>query len=110
VVAFLLDKGAEVNRPNIAGETPLHYAVGLDDPAVVHLLLGARRQPEREDHRRQDAAADGDRVCAARLIKALLDKGADARDTLPNGQTLLHMTAWSGRRRRSRCSSAGAST
>ena len=29
-------------------------------------------------------------------IQALLDKGADARDTLPNGQTLLHMTAWVG--------------
>jgi len=39
VVAFLLDKGADVNRPNIAGEAPLHYAVGLPDPAVVNLLL-----------------------------------------------------------------------
>ena len=45
VVAFLLDKGADVNRPNIAGETPLHYAVGLPDPAVVNLLLARGANP-----------------------------------------------------------------
>ena len=96
VVAFLLDKGAEVNRPNIAGETPLHYAVGLDDPAVVHLLLARGANP---NARTTDGRTPLQMATAfARLasIKALLDKGADARDTLPNGQTLLHMTAWVG--------------
>ena len=93
VVAFLLDKGAEVNRPNIAGETPLHYAVGLDDPAVVHLLLarGANPNARTPDGRTPLRMATAFGRLAS--IKALLDKGADVRDTLPNGQTLLHMTA-----------------
>ena len=93
IVAFLLDKGAEVNRPNIAGETPLHYAVGLPDPAVVNLLLarGANLNARTTDGRSPLRMA----TAFAQLgsIQALLDKGADARDTLPNGQTLLHMTA-----------------
>jgi ankyrin repeat protein len=96
IVAFLLDKGADVNRPNIAGETPLHYAVGLPDPAVVNLLLarGANPNARTTDGRSPLRMA----TAFARLgsIQALLDKGADARDTLPNGQTLLHMTAWVG--------------
>ncbi len=91
VVAFLLDKGADVNRPNIAGETPLHYAVGLPDPAVVSLLLarGANPNARTTDGRSPLRMA----TAFARLgaIQALLDKGADVRETLPNGQTLLHM-------------------
>jgi ankyrin repeat protein len=36
VVEFLLDQGARVSRPNIAGETPLHYAAGLESPDVAN--------------------------------------------------------------------------
>ncbi len=96
VVAFLLDKGAQVNRPNIAGETALHYAVGLDDPETVKLLLsrGADPQAKTTDGSTplQMAAAWGQ----LGSIEALLEKGADPRQTLPSGETLLHVAALVG--------------
>ena len=96
VVAFLLDKGADVNRPNIAGETPLHYAVGLPDPAVVNLLLARGANPNARTTNGATPLRTATAFARLGSIQALLDKGADARDTLPNGQTLLHMTAWVG--------------
>jgi ankyrin repeat protein/L-ascorbate metabolism protein UlaG (beta-lactamase superfamily) len=96
VVAFLLDKGADVNRPNIAGETPLHYAVGLPDPAVVNLLLARGANPNARTTDGTTPLRMATAFARFATIKALLDKGADARDTLPNGQTLLHMAAWVG--------------
>jgi ankyrin repeat protein/L-ascorbate metabolism protein UlaG (beta-lactamase superfamily) len=96
VVAFLLDKGAQVNRPNIAGETPLHYAVGLDDPATVAVLLarGADVRARTEDGSTplQLAAAWGQMGS----MTALLEKGADPRLPLPSGETLLHVAALVG--------------
>ena len=96
VVAFLLDKGADVNRPNIAGETPLHYAVGLPDPAVVNLLLARGANPNARTTNGATPLRTATAFARLGSIKALLDKGADARDTSPNGQTLLHMAAWVG--------------
>ena len=96
VVAFLLDHGAQVNRPNVAGETALHYAVGLDDPATVTLLLarGADVRAKTEDGSTplQVAAAWGQ----VGSMKALLEKGADPRQLLPSGETLLHVAALVG--------------
>lgn len=96
VVAFLLDHGAQVNRPNVAGETALHYAVGLDDPATVTLLLarGADVRAKTEDGSTplQIAVAWGQ----IGSMTALLEKGADPRQVLPSGETLLHVAALVG--------------
>ncbi len=96
VVEFLLDSGAQVNRPNIAGETALHYAVGLESPDVVNLLLARGADVKAKT----DAGMTPLRGATAwgRLgaMRALLDKGADARETTPSGQTLLHMSALIG--------------
>jgi ankyrin repeat protein/L-ascorbate metabolism protein UlaG (beta-lactamase superfamily) len=96
VVAFLLDKGADVNRPNIAGETPLHYAVGLEDPAVVNVLLARGANPNAKTTNGTTPLRTATAFARLASVKALLDKGADVHDTLPNGQTLLHMAAWVG--------------
>lgn len=96
VVAFLLDKGAQVSRPNIAGETPLHYAVGLESPEVATLLLlrgadiNARTTMGTTPLR---AAAAWGRLA---VIKLLVENGADPRETQANGETLLHVTALIG--------------
>ncbi len=96
VAAFLLDHGAQVNRPNIAGETALHYAVGLADPSVINLLLarGADVNARSDDGMTPLTRATAWGHVAA--IKALLGKGADARAVLANGQTLLHVAALAG--------------
>jgi ankyrin repeat protein/L-ascorbate metabolism protein UlaG (beta-lactamase superfamily) len=96
VVEFLLDKGAQVSRPNIAGETPLHYAIGLDSPDVANLLVSRGA----DVNARTTAGTTPLRAAALwgrlAVIKSLLDKGADPRETLPNGETLLHVTALIG--------------
>lgn len=38
-VAFLIEKGAEVDYQNSFGKTPLFYAVGFNDTALVKLLI-----------------------------------------------------------------------
>ncbi|MBP1634624.1 MAG: uncharacterized protein H6Q10_1198 [Acidobacteria bacterium] len=96
VVRFLLDQGAQVSRPNIAGETPLHYAVALDSPDVVNLLLARGADV---DARTEDGATPLRMAVAwgqPASIKALVARGAHVRDVLPNGETLLHGAALVG--------------
>ena len=64
----------------------------LPDSAVVSLLLARGANPNAKTIERQ-ATPLWMATAFGRLgsIEALLDKGADVRDTLPNGQTLLHM-------------------
>ncbi len=93
VVAFLLDRGADVNRPNIAGETPLHYAAGPPEPAVVSLLLARGASPTAMTANGATPLRMATAFSRLGSMQALFDKGADVRDTLPNGQTLLHMAA-----------------
>jgi hypothetical protein len=46
LVEALIQAGADVNAPNDAGDTPLHWAVRLEDLASVVLLLDAGANPE----------------------------------------------------------------
>src|SRR5215213_2739489 len=45
LVAFLLERRAEVDARTRAGQTPLHLAVQLDHPAIVALLLAGAADP-----------------------------------------------------------------
>jgi cytohesin len=97
VVEFLLDKGAQVNHPNIIGETPLHCAATAESPAGAILLaargadLGARTQP-------RGATPLTLATAFGRLatMKMLLERGADPRQAAPSGETLLHVAAVAG--------------
>lgn len=39
IIKFLIDNGADVNIPDIFGDTPLHYAVYTDNYEVTQILL-----------------------------------------------------------------------
>ncbi len=93
VVAFLLDKGADVNRPNIAGETPLHYAAGLPDPAVVNLLLARGANPNAKTSNGGHAPVDGDGIRPTGLDAGASRQGcgrprhaAERPDASPHGR------------------------
>jgi len=41
IIKFLLDKGADVNQPDLFNETPLHYAVAHEELVTMRMLLQA---------------------------------------------------------------------
>ncbi len=106
---FLLDHGADVNRADSFGMTPLHYAVELRKPALLRALLAHGADPNRQlteplPYRRGDyvsrSAYNGASPfwLAARLgdvetIRVLLAAGADAELPSARGVTPLMVAA-----------------
>ena len=87
-VRLLLSAGADPNRPDAMGETPLHVAVGIDElraQFLVPLLLGAGADPNRVDARGFTAFHAAARAGNAASIKLL---GASEAKT-PSGDTAL---------------------
>ncbi len=56
-VAMLAGRGADVNRPNDRGQTPLAGAVFKDEPDVVRTLLEAGADPDAGTPSARDTAA-----------------------------------------------------
>ena len=96
VVELLLDKGAQVNCPNIAGETPLHYAASAETPDVAILLLARGANPKARTVSGRTAVGLATAWGRPATIRALIERGADPRETLPDDQTLLHVSATNG--------------
>lgn len=93
-VEALLDGGADPNRANARGETPVHAAAFAEDPALLRAVLA----------KGGDADARNPRTGATALMQALLspndrqyepllDAGADPRLEDKNGDTALHVAA-----------------
>lgn len=93
---LLLAGGADVNRPEADGTTPLHRAVRADDLPAVRSLLRAGADPKAANRYGVTplslAATNGDAV----MIETLLKAGADANAALPGGQTVLMTAARTG--------------
>jgi len=86
VVKLLLDKGADVNAQDSAGETALWYAASKGHTDIVRLLLdrGAGVNVKNYLHRTALVLAVN-----ADIAKLLLDKGADLNATDSYGRTPL---------------------
>src|SRR5690606_17771184 len=80
-VALLSSKGARVDVPNAAGETPLISAVHRRDLGLLRILLRAGADPDRRDNSgrsaRDYAALDG----ASNVILNEINRLADASKT-----------------------------
>ena len=57
IVRLLIERGADVNRKDETGRTPLHYAAAVDfgDTAIAELLLKAGARPDVGDSERVTA-------------------------------------------------------
>jgi ankyrin len=98
VVRALLQKGVDVNVPQIDGTTALHWAVRADDLEMTDLLLraGARASATNRDGATpmQLASLNGSAAMIGRLLKAGVDANAPLSSS---GDTALMLAARTGK-------------
>jgi ankyrin repeat protein len=96
IVKLLINKGADVNKPNLTGDSALHLATLKGNAAMVELLInkgaGLNILNSKGDHALHLAAGEGN----AAIVKLLIDKGVtvDIKDS--KGNTALHFAAVMG--------------
>lgn len=95
MVAYLIARGANVNRGDTAGAPPLHYAARHSDSAMLALLLqhGARVDAKNTD----GMTAIGQAACgSAANVRYLLDRSLDVNVRTRGGFSPLHIAAYCG--------------
>jgi ankyrin repeat protein len=95
-VRTLLKQKLDVNGPQGDGATALHWAVHLDDAAVVDLLIGAGA---RANAANDTGATPLHLACTnrnGRIVERLLTAGANPNAALLNGETVLMTCAAAG--------------
>jgi ankyrin repeat protein len=96
LVAWLLDRGVDVNDRDNAGRTALHWAVDVGRAEILELLLEKRAEVNARNGAGwtplHEAAAFGKADAAALLLANQADVNARAND----GKTPLHLAAFYG--------------
>jgi ankyrin repeat protein len=95
-VRALMQKGADVNAPQIDGATALHWAVYRDDVAAVELLLEAGAKPDAANRAGATPLSMAALFGHPQIVDRLLKAGADANATGPSGETMLMYAARNG--------------
>jgi ankyrin repeat protein len=96
-VRGLIERGCDVNRPQVDGMTALHWATRHDDLELARLLVRAKADVKAANRYGVTALAlactNGDEA----MVALLLDAGADPNATLLGGETALMTAARTGR-------------
>lgn len=94
VVRFLLEKGANVNIQDSAGNTPLLYASRYGHEGIARILIDAGANVNQRNVEGRiplhDACWNG---YSRQLVKLLLDKGSNVNAKDMNGWSPLHMAS-----------------
>ena len=95
-VRFLLDKGSDPNHADKSGATALMWAI--PDEAKVRLLIdrGAQVNAVSPSTGRTPLLIAAGRPGAARIVRMLLDKGADPKARDKNGESAIFRAAFNG--------------
>jgi ankyrin repeat protein len=97
VLRVLIERGAEVNRPQADGMTALHWASHLDDLEMARLLVWAKADVGAANRYGVTplalACTNGDEA----MVTLLLDSDADPNAMLRGGETALMTAARTGR-------------
>jgi hypothetical protein len=96
LVAFLLERRAEVDARTRAGQTPLHIAVQLDHPAIVALLLAGAADPNAGTDLALTPLHCAVILHRRELAQSLLAAGADVARADKHGRTPLDWAALKG--------------
>ena len=93
VVQLLIERGADLNKVDDEGETPLIKAASSSRKYVVKVLLDGGADPDEADKlghtSLHEAASKGDKD----VIQALIDGGADINKASKDGSTPPHKAA-----------------
>ena len=92
LVKALVAKGADVNTAQVDGMTALHWAVYNDDAETAGLLVRSRASVNATNRYGVPPLSIACTNGNAALVRMLLDAGADANASIPDGETVL-MTA-----------------
>jgi ankyrin repeat protein len=95
-VEALIDAGADVNRIDGNGDTPLILASESPEPDCVKLLLATGADVNETAHMGETALTVAAQVGNLEIVKELLNAGADVNAKTNNGSTALITSAMSG--------------
>ena len=89
----MITSGADVNKAQGDGTTPLHWAVYKIDAELTRALLARGAKPNVINNYGSSPLAEAVKVADARLVGMLLDAGSDANVPNAEGQTALMLAA-----------------
>ena len=92
----MIAAGADVNKAQGDGTTPLHWAVYKIDAELTRALLQRGAKPNVINSYGSSPLAEAVKVADARLVGMLLDAGSDANVPNQEGQTALMLAARAG--------------
>src|SRR5499427_8102156 len=92
----LIDSGADVNRAQPDGTTPLHWAAYRVDQELVQKLLKKGARADVANHYGASPLAEAARVSNVPIVGLLLEGGADPNAANEDGQTPLMLAARTG--------------
>jgi ankyrin repeat protein len=92
----MIDGGADVNRAQPDGTTPLHWAAYRVDQELVQKLLKKGAKADVANHYGASPLAEAARVANVPILGMLLEAGADANAANEDGQTALMLAARTG--------------
>jgi ankyrin repeat protein len=96
LVRALVEKGANVNEPQVDGTTALHWAAYHDDAETAALLVKAGANVNATNQYGVPPLALACENGNVAVVRLLLESGADANATMKGGETVLMLAARSG--------------